>query len=546
MGKKKPFIDKKKASTYTLLHRSQRDVGEDILHQNDEGGTLISQTPMVLWPGPNNNRDTDRAVLFGSQSEEGVSKMNEWREKLAQVGLLDETERYLKPITGAGTFLDATGRVANPFAGMPSTTAPTAGEESLMEITRQLDCIPLTPDVMDEEIAAALFDYDEGDFEELNDDFCLMAAQEPEADDTDGKDGAANFDFDEHIRQLMEKARRERELTVQPGETEHDWGRRDNAFFSKLKLLREDDDEDSLFDHATTANTPGVVPKLSPDEERALCEKFEETLAEYDSDEVGDCPDEEIRGTRQLEGDAQLEAALDDFLYEKEDDVFIYGNRHYAIRTGGSGFTVLDGGKMVNQKDLNGQTIEDQPLEPVEVTLAQAKAFLSRPPVQPPPEEILIDGKSYFSERVRNPWDCESILSTYSTLDNNPVTIEAGGRRKKKKKNVTADADCESLPSVQPIHLSNKTGLPLGVLPSRSDNSNYNNGEDTILSVNKGEARKKKETAEEKRARKFAVKQERVLSRIQKKATRDVFQEEFQKRVAVSDDIAGKSVFRFS
>ena len=43
----------------------------------------------------------------------------------------------------------------------------------------------------------------------------------------------------------------------------------------------------------------------------------------------------------------------------------------------------------------------------------------------------MVNGKSYFTETSRSQWDCESILSTYSNLDNNPVDI---GRKKKKKK----------------------------------------------------------------------------------------------------------------
>jgi len=66
-----------------------------------------------------------------------------------------------------------------------------------------------------------------------------------------------------------------------------------------------DDDDDSLdrefgypgdnmtinthnLDYFTTSENPGIVAKLNPEEEKALCDKFEQTLLEYDSDEVGD------------------------------------------------------------------------------------------------------------------------------------------------------------------------------------------------------------------------------------------------------------------
>jgi len=534
MGKsktKKPFIDKKTASTYQLLHRSQRDVGGDVLNQGD-----TAASDMLLWPDASNKLETDEKVLFAGQS---TKTMSEWRERLSAVGLLDvDHEKYLKPITGTGTFLDAsTGHVGN---ALVDPRAHALEEEALMEVDRQFESIPLNAECMDEDIAEALFgDFDEGDFEEINDDFVLDAAQEPE----DGADGEAVFDYDDHIRRLMEKAALERD---EPKEalTQN----RDADFFSKLKPLHERDEDDfgddeSLF-AGTTATTPGVVSALSPDEERALCEKFEEALAEYDSDEVGDCPEEEIIGTRPLEGDAQLEAALDDFLQEKDDEVFMRGSRHYldGIKHGGSGFSALIGKTMVNAKNL-GEGGLDMPLETIEETLAKARERLAEPALRPPTEEVLIDGQSYFSERMRNPWDCESILSTYSNLDNNPVTIGSSGRRKKKSRNPNLGIPEET---VEQIRLSNKTGLPLGVLPSRFDHEDI--GDDTIMSVNRGEARKKGETADEKKARKLGIKRERQISRIQKKVTRDLFNEEFQKRAGdvLADDVGGKSVFRYS
>jgi protein LTV1 len=539
MGKtKKPFISKKDASTYHLVHRSQRDVGGDILNVGD-----TAASDMILWPSSSNNQETDEKVLFAGQS---TQKMSEWRTKLSDAGLLDgDHEQFLKPISGTGTFLDATtGHVGN--AGV-DPRARVLQEETLMEVDRQFDSIPLSADCMDEDIAEALFgDFEEGEYEELNDDFMMEATKEPE----DGSGADESFDFDEHIKRLMEKAALERSEVV-GGSGKGVWGKSDADFFSKLKPLHEKDedgeygDDDSVF-NGTTATTPGVVAKLNPEEERALCDKFEEALMEYDSDEVGDCPEEEIEPphARPLEGDVQLEAALDDFLQEREDDVFIQGNRRYLdlTKTGGSSFSALVGKNMVNAKDL-GLAGLDEPMETVEETMTKARERMTLPIVVPPAEEIFIDGKSYYSERVRNPWDCESILSTYSNLDNNPVTI-GSGRRRKKKNQLQQDSGEEL---VEKIRLSNKTGLPLDVLPSRTDYADHT-GDDTIISVNRGEARKKAETAEEKKARKDGIKQDRQMARITKKVTKELFNEEFQRRSGdvISDDVGGKSVFRYS
>lgn len=563
MGKKKPFIDKKKSSTYHLLHRSQRDVAGHVAMEALQEGETRSQG-MVLWPtGTTQNLpDTDQAV---------ATRMTEWKHKLEAVGLLDvDHERYLKPITGTGTFLDArTGRATSIDTSASARQQKHQlqdAEESLLEVDRQLDSIPLSAEFMDEDIAAALFgDFDDLDYEELNDDFILEAAREPEYDDK-----GESFDFDNHIQQLLEKVARERQ--DRPYWTPSH-GQNDAAYFSNLKPMQEEgsDDEDDNFSHfgTTVATEPGVVPKLNPDEERALCEKFEATLAEYDSDcsegghILGDLPQEDIHGSRALEGDAIIEAALDDFLQEKEDDIFIRGTRHredgdeYTTKRGGSGFSVLVGTKMVppRELDLANEHPEQEPVVPLEELLSSACERLALPKVKPPPEEIFIDGKSYFSERERNPWDCESILSTYSNLDNNPTTIGVlkSSRRRKQSKSTGSNVTGVDEPA-QHIRLSAKTGLPISVLdqPIRAESDSedlyLNDGNQTIFSINRGEARHRNETLEEKKARKLLVKRERELARIQKKMTKQVFAEEFSKRTALigEDNIAGKTVFRFS
>lgn len=88
-------------------------------------------------------------------------------------------------------------------------------------------------------------------------------------------------------------------------------------------------------------------------------------------------------------------------------------------------------------------------------------------------------------------WDCESILSTYSNLDNHPKLIV--------EPNSNANA----------IKLSNKTGIPLGVLPAKETNKVPSPSKPS--QDNKGEARKKDETPEERKARKQSIKEEKKV-----------------------------------
>jgi protein LTV1 len=530
MGKsKKKFIDKKNASTFHLLHRSQRDVN------NDGGGG------MVLWPSPDNAPETNERVL---------GTMDSIKQELNKLGLVDDFdyESHLRPVTGSGVVLDASGKVSR--NNHPSARDVVVQDDEIKEVSRQLESIALTPDCMDDDVALALFgDFDEGDYEEILDDFCITAAQEP--DEVEEQE----FDYDEHIRNLMEKARRKTrgEYDGVPVE-QHAVGKSHQEYFSSAKPLhgRDNDDDESGeydYDQLLLGDSPGIVSSLDPQEEKALCEKFEQTLAEYDSDEVGDLDQEceEIRGDRPLEGDALLETAMDEYLEEKRDEIFMEGTRRLAEkrRTGGSSFAALVGKQLVHASDLKDQDLDVHEEIPLDEVLEEAKDILANPVEEPPAEEILIDGKSYFSERTRNPWDCESILSTYSNLDNNPVTIESKRRQKKKKtKQISPE---QTLPEDEPvrIQLSSKTGLPLGVLSSRYDEQNED--DDTMFSRNRGEARKKNETKEEKKARKLAVKKEREIARLNKKLMKDAFKDEFAKRSEVTgDDVGGKSVFRYS
>lgn len=541
MGKsKKKFIDKKNASTFHLLHRSQRDVEND-------GGEGV-----VLWPSPHNKQETNDLVLNSSDTKPTMRTLSSIKESLG--GLVDDYdyEQHMKPVTGSGVVLDASGKIEKSVRF--DNTLTVEQEPDVREVSRQLESIALTADCMDDDVAQALFgDYEEGDYEEILDDFCLTAAQEPDSEQED------EFDYDAHIRNLMERAKKKTRgdydgIPVQ----QHDVGRQDFSYFAGAKPLHargEDDDDSGFFDEDNLLDTPGIVPALDEQEERALVEKFEQTLLEYDSDEIGDLDEEceDIRGNRPLEGDKMLESAMDEFLEEKKDEMFMQGTRHLQEkrRTGGSSFAALVGKQLVHASDLN--DVEEQDIDvheeaPLEEIIQEAKDTLAHPEMEPPPEEVLIDGKSYFSERTRNPWDCESILSTYSNLDNNPVTIGSSSRRRRRK-NKAVSTSQTTLPEDEPveqIQLSNKTGLPLGVLPTR-----YNDGDeedDTFVSRNKGEARNKQESKEEKKLRKMAVKKEREIARIQKKMMKEAFRDEFDKhQVATVDDaVGGASVFRYS
>uniref|UniRef100_A0A7N0R830 Protein LTV1 homolog n=1 Tax=Kalanchoe fedtschenkoi TaxID=63787 RepID=A0A7N0R830_KALFE len=131
-------------------------------------------------------------------------------------------------------------------------------------------------------------------------------------------------------------------------------------------------------------------------------------------------------------------------------------------------------------------------------------------------------------------WDCETILSTYSNLDNHPAEIEAPGSRKRFSVNV---ADALSNPNNM-ISLQGKSKIPVEFLPR-----GRRVGTETVNTVDNSKVeplRRKKhgqETKEEKKQRKAAVKEERSEARRMKKEMKGLYKNETQraqKVVAVS------------
>uniref|UniRef100_A0A7S2R514 Protein LTV1 homolog n=1 Tax=Eucampia antarctica TaxID=49252 RepID=A0A7S2R514_9STRA len=569
MVKKKPFIDKKNASTYHIVRRSQRDVGG---YYDDSTGELNDlPSDFLLMPTPETvkkqQQENNTIQQDGNREEEEKKPtvlLNKMKSKLDQAGLLDEDynyDRHMKPITGSGVYFSGDSGKLDTRAALGDARASTVPlNDEIRELDRNLDSIALSQDCMDSDMAQALFgDFDEGSFEEILDDFCITADEEPQHDDNESGDGDDNngFDFDAHIQDLLNKA------SKQEGGGSMKTNRQSNDdFFSGQKalhkhghgklhdLVEEDEEEDSLNrEFNNVEDTAGVVPKLCPDEERALVEKFEMALAEYDSDELGDLDNEcqEIGGVRPLEGDKQLEAVFDDFLTEKRDEIFIEGTSHLPEnkRVGGSGFAALVGKRMIPSKGLKNTEDQDEEdkieVEKFQDVLAEADQILANPEMDLPPEEVFIDGKSYFTQRTVNPWDCESILSTYSNCDNNPAVI---GRNRKKKSSKPKETGVEGIPEDQPaqIRLSNKTGLPINTMPTAYTD------DDTLASVNRGQARRRGESKEEKKARKQGVKQEKLIAKFQKKIMKEAFAEEFDRRSTsvLGNDVGGKSVFRYS
>lgn len=514
----KKRFDKKNATHFHIVHRSQRDIAED---EHGERSDFL-MVPEGSMPAP---------AQVGSNNQQ--DDFTNIKDKLASMNLLADEESYdFKQhyrSMGGGDFVSAqTGTRSDQKKDFRAIDVPV----EINEVDRMFESIALDENALDEDIKDALFNFDDAEFEEVLDDFCVTAAQAP----AEGED-ESDFDYDSHIAAMLEKAR--------AAENGGNATRLvDDDFFAGVKPLGACDDESDVDSWENGNNETNRVP--TTEEERILLSKFHETLAEYDSDDIGDLYNKEedilnheaaVLDVFGEEGNNAMDSILNDYLKVRDDEKLFEG----SLNRDRSGYSVLVRGKIVVH---NNQVNDEAGDSDGEVSDAEsATEILADLDLEPPEEDLLIDGKSYFEQSTINPWDCESILSTYSNLDNNPAVIGHSGRRRQKKKKKNALGVDSTSGEPKKIILSSKTGLPMGVLTTTQKIVKTNESREPNV-----EQRRRGETREERKARKERVKKSKQEARLQKKVMKGVFADEFAKRSASSltDDVGGVPVFRYS
>lgn len=115
-------------------------------------------------------------------------------------------------------------------------------------------------------------------------------------------------------------------------------------------------------------------------------------------------------------------------------------------------------------------------------------------------EEVLVEESSDESEV----WDCETIISTYSTLDNHPGKI--GAPEARRKKNLAEAISGISADPSQVITLKGKERLPVDFLPRNKRHSEEKTKDEKDVNDKRTELQKRKprgqESKEEKKERK--------------------------------------------
>lgn len=412
MGKKnKQFIDKANSQKFHLLHRSQTDEA-----YSGEG----VPSDFVLVAAQESINDSKK-VKF-----QGYSNHSERRDHITADGFKNDGYDYSQHLKemGGGQYVGASGKVlgnaAETFIGkivdLPDDVLPSTGQ-----LERDLEAITIDHEVMDEDIRAALFDDCDQNgevFEDLLDDFVSTLMEQPKDD---------GFDYDAHIASLVARSS-DRVGINRPRGWEDEEGS-DEEFPDNLV------DIDEKYDNNPTS-------RISKEQRAFVEEEFEKTMEEYDDGELGylsDCEEEEVDGVFDLEKNELLESALDEFLQDQKDIRMAEGwSKNEKL---------LKGNRASVQLKLDNEAAETTPLEvdikkekeEQETNQQEAKQTIDEDKKMSKKKNLHKEielCQEYLQEvRIEEEWDCESVLSTYSTLDNHPTVIKSSNAKFKPYKN---------------------------------------------------------------------------------------------------------------
>jgi len=296
---------------------------------------------------------------------------------------------------------------------------------------------------VDSDVDEALENPDE--FEELPDEFIKLAEKKSSsrAPRLDDID-----DEEEEFQQYVEEF---------DGEIDED------NFSGALNDIDDDDEDDEDDDKPRRKGQ-----QVQMTEDRELFEKrFEQVVKDYKEENIGELDEEDdaLQGTANID---QFEDVLDEFLESTP----------------------------LHSYDPEEQERQERLREKKKIISIVAKSD------QDKKEAIWVEEEEEDDEK----WDCESIVSTYSNLDNHPSLIK------------------EPESSIKKIQLG-KSGVPVGAVPKKKKEPAPT---PAVEAKNLGEPRKKDESNEEKKLRKQQIKGQRKNNRERKKALKEAFKSEEQ------------------
>mmetsp|Transcript_13433 Transcript_13433/g.15605 ORF Transcript_13433/g.15605 Transcript_13433/m.15605 type:complete len:540 (-) Transcript_13433:2127-3746(-) len=513
MGKKKKFIDKKTAHHFYVMHRSQQDPlyykteteggSKLILHPANER-TAVALEAIGALDDNTNSTDDQQHVLSQQMSQiQNAAGIHNKDQKKGKV-LVDEMgfpldgydySKHLATVTGSGTFISRTGEV---FRAGEKNDKKSVSKSNLKSVSFLETTVVSDDDDDDEgteeaksnafsipkEVLASSADQEYDRNKQLNaitlredtmdDDIAFFLADDIDVDVEENPDMLMDDDF---MQQLIEAEK----SNPDDGNGTFDLDAHVAALIEQAEGEEEEWGEEDFQPKTTAESRP----------RRDIDEHFDAVFeAQYGDDEIGELEDAEFDETVAGEMDPESDRVVE-VLTEHLNKVKIEKGETYKIK---EGFTEA----------------------------AQQVSLL-----QDDDEEKLLDNpdaivKHFGYENKPKPkFDCETIVSTYSILDNHPTLISGTNSVSSKRKLREGKRRARQ---IKRETISQSPDLEEESLDDFDDREGKEYGYDNSVPSSVG--RPRDETNEEKKMRKRILKDQRRLRRFEKKTTTAAFKAE--------------------
>ncbi|XP_061356887.1 uncharacterized protein LOC133301284 [Gastrolobium bilobum] len=506
MGKtKKKFIDKKKSATFQLI---ARDSSDPLFSDSDRVFVRVDNNPFsvadevpsgdgdpnsIFEDAPDDfddDGDDDDRVSRGGGGGGGGQLSEEVRREILELGFPDDGYNYLSHLreiknAGSGSAFyhnpkfkaqhvphDVKAYDASRLRISEADEEPV--ENSIYNVASKTASVRVQKAV-DPDVAALLDDSDlsrfGSDLEDLEEDFVVQAnLHEEEAGEEENAHICSVTDFAE---ESLIKRNKNNALVMQV--SAHSRVTDDCVYF---------DGANGVTGEGCSVEKSGALRLLDEEFDLLLRQEFGTNVNNDDDD--GDCYENYQAGE-----DESLAEKLKPFLNNHDMDDQETDQSNYKAPADDSAADVI----------------------------SRCKEYAEVYEVEDKDKDVVLVQESSDESEV---WDCETIVSTYTNLDNHPGKIEAPEVTRKKKLAEAVSAALSS--SSQIISLRGKEKLPIDFLPSgRKPAFEKVEGPSTAKSEQYKRKQHGLESKEEKKERKTAVKEERREARRVKKEMKGLY-----------------------
>ncbi|NP_001085284.1 protein LTV1 homolog isoform X1 [Xenopus laevis] len=445
--KKKPFIENKKAVTFHLVHRSQRDplAADETAPQR------------VLLPA--DKADTEKRKEeqrdFGVFFDDDYNYLQHLKERGPSELIPSATSKSKSCIITDqdGDKEKEPQHVPGPSINLPSSVFASEFEEDVGLLNKAAPvrglCLDLDPDI----VAALDEDFDFDDPEnQLDDDFILQANSD------DLRRSSHEKDDDDDDWEDVESGSEENDYDSDGTVSDEDDGEGDGA--RKEFLFMQEETKSRFTEYSMTSSVIRRNEQLT-----LLDERFEKFYEQFDDDEIGALDNTELEGFIDSNS-GRLEEVINDYYKQKAKDCVKLKN-----------LTPRDGMDSVTEED----------------------------------DEDKEDMQTIVIEEPREKWDCESILSTYSNLYNHPQIIKDPPKAKLIRVSVKTGIPMDVLPGrgltakqVERMEMINSSDIPRVSTHPRKDES-----KEERKARKQAIKEERKERRVEKKSNKLAFKEEK-------------------------------------